>query len=154
MDSKQKKSSNPNDALKSSYHMKGRLPLQDAYFTLHANNTVSVLVHESGIRSYDLVVSARQAKRKYDDLLKKGWQLVSQPRRTEEQIRMDIKTAGRKFLARPFRLHQEPDPDANLVPPARQIKNQRERLNLRTAACTPGKRMLQGGAFETNKRRH
>ena len=140
------------DVLRASCYLEGQHPLQDAHFTLLPDNTMRVLIHEGGIAGRDGVVSVRQAKELRDGLLQKKWRLVPRSRRTEGQLRADIEAACRKFLSRPVR--REPDPDANLVPPARQMLLQRERLSLPSAASTRGAPILKGGAFETNKRRH
>jgi hypothetical protein len=142
------------DVLRASCYLQGKNSLQDAHLTLLPDNTVRVLVHEGGIASRDSVVSVRQAKRLRDSLLEKKWKVVSRPRRTEEQLRSNIEAACREFLSRRTRMRREPDPDENLVPPARQMQLQRERLSLPSAATTRGARVLQGGSFETNKRRH
>ena len=141
-----------NDVLTASCYMKGRTAMHDAHFVLLSDNTVRVLIHEGGFSARDGVISVRQAKRARDNLLQKGWKLVSQPRRTIEEMRSDINVACRKFAAK--RSFREPDPDANLVPPARQLQRQREHLYLPSAASTRGARVLPGGAFETKKRRH
>ena len=141
-----------NDVLTASCYMKGRTAMHDAHFVLLSDNTVRVLIHEGGISARDCVSSEREATRARDKLLQKAWKLVSLPRRTVEQIRSDIDVACRKFAAK--RSYHEPDPDANLVPPARQLQRQREHLYLPSAASTRGARVLPGGAFETKKRRH
>lgn len=142
------------DLLSKSCYLKGQSSHQDAYFILLADNTVHVLIHTGDIRSREDVFSVKQASKLRDNLLQKGWQLVSRPRRTEEQVHLDIKASVRKFLAKRTHIRREPDPDANIVPPEREMQRQRERFSLTSAASTNGVRVLPGGGFETNKRRH
>jgi hypothetical protein len=142
------------EVLRETCYLKGPTLMQDAHFTLLPSNVVSVVIHEGGISGRDSVLSMREARKVRDRLLGKGWKLVSAPRRTEAQLRSDMEDASREFLARPTRIRRELDPDANLVPPEAQMQRQRERLSLSSAASTTRARVLLGGAFETNKRRH
>jgi len=116
------------------------------------DNTVHVLIHEGGYRARDSIISIRKATKLRDNLRKLKWVVVLRPRRTFEQIRAEIDAACRKFLAK--RTYFEPDPDANVVPPAKQTQRQRENMYLPSAANARGMRVLQGGAFESKKSRH
>jgi len=138
--------------LSATFYMQGKKPMQDAHFVLLTDNTVHVLIHEGGYRARDSIISQKKAIKLRDSLHKLNWVVVTRPRRTFEQIRAEIDAACRKFLAK--RTYFDPDPDANLVPPASQIQRQRENLYLPSVASTRGARVLPGGAFESKKSRH
>lgn len=132
----------------------GRGKHQDAHFTLLPDNTVRVLIYEGSIVGQDRIDSARKALQEVNRLLARGWLRVATPRRTEEEVRREMGAAVRIFSKRKASAYRVPDPDANLVPPARALARQRERLSEGAAKALPGSRLLPGGAIETNRRKH
>lgn len=140
------------ELLCASCYLEGRSSEQDAHLTLLPDSTVHVLLNEGGLASRDVIMSSRQARRLLERLLRKNWKQVPRPRRTPEQLRTAIETACREFLSRPIR--RDRDPDANVVPPEMQVRRQRERVLWTSAATTRGTRVIEAGAFESNKRRH
>ena len=142
------------DFLRATCFLKGQTPRQDAQFILLPDNTVRVVVQDGRVGCRDDIFSVRAAYTLRKSLLQKGWQLIPQPRRTQKQLRMGIQAARRSFLQQPFRIRREVDPDANLVPPERQLQRQRERITHEFELATSITRILPGGAIETNKRRH
>lgn len=145
----------PSPMLTATCYLAGPGPHQDAFFVLLRDNTVRTLIHEGGISGHGArIESSRAAHQLVVSLLGRGWQVVMTPRRTEHAVEADMAQATRAFLARKTRRVFQPDPDANTVPPARELARQQERATMAAAKVLPGSRPLPGGAVETKRRKH
>lgn len=145
----------PASVLEATCYLAGPGPNQDAFFVLLPNGTFRTLVHEGGISGQSTrIESAPAAYKLVVRLQRAGWVLVGTPRRTEQETAADMAVKVGVFLARKSRRLFVPDPNANVVPPARELARQQERSTLAAAKVMPGFRPLPGGAVETKRRKH